>query len=95
MPAPVINKRFTITTTSWTPITVPRSCTQIHLQNEDGTNTVAMRTDPNDSETERSLYALQNFTFGSAMDGAFEPGMVVVYVQASSGIGPVVATYVR
>ncbi len=93
MPSPVVQKRFVLTTSSWTPITVPQSCTQIHVGNDDTTNAAAMRTDPNDSDTERVLYPGQNFSFITA--GSFEPGMVVVYVKASSGSGPAVATYVR
>jgi len=94
MPAPVINQRYTVGASDWVPIAAPQSCSYVHVQNEDGSINVTMRTDKDNSGTSRTLYPLQNFTFGSAQV-SFEPGVTIIWVLAASGSVNVVATFVR
>lgn len=94
MASPVINQRFTATAATWVPVVVPHECSSIHLQNEDGSVNVTMRTDKDDPGTSRTIYAQQTYVFTSAQV-VFAAGSTFVWVQAASGSVALSATFVR
>lgn len=80
-----------------TPIVCPIDCTQVVIENGDGTNAQAVRTDPNDGDTEKGLPASLELTIraNSSGDAVFQRGDTVCRVAPASGAGPVIVTFIR
>jgi hypothetical protein len=80
-----------------TPIVCPIPCTQVVIENADGTNAQAVRTDPTDPDTEKGLPASLELTIraSSSGDPVFQTGETVCRVAPAAGSGPVVVTFIR
>lgn len=88
-------RRLPLSTTIWLAIEPPIACSAVIIENTDSSNAVAVRTDPNDSSTEKSLPASAELELRSHVDGAFGMGTPVCYLLATSGSGPVVISFIR
>lgn len=86
-------RRFPLTTSSWTGITLPVDCSRVVLENGDGTNSVKIRTNPDDSGTEKTLPAGNELDLWSSR-APFVAGTILCYAQASSGAGPLIVSYI-
>lgn len=80
-----------------TPIVCPIDCTQVVIENGDGTNAQAVRTDPDDPDTEKGLPASLELTIraNSSGDAVFQRGEVICRVKPASGSGPVIVSFIR
>jgi hypothetical protein len=80
-----------------TPIVCPIACSQVVIENGDGTNAQAVRTDPADGDTEKGLPASLELTIraSSSGDPVFQVGEMVCRVKPASGAGPVIVTFIR
>lgn len=90
--------RVTLDTVSWTPITAAFDCTQVSVENGDGTNNIAIRSSSGDSTTERTLTPRATQIISAATGSfatAFKAGEVVCYAQAAAGTGPAIVDYTR
>jgi hypothetical protein len=94
MPAPFEILVLNIDAVSWTPVTVPFDCTNLSVKNRDPANAVRLRTNASDPATEDLL--------GPGMEQAlaipfhryrFGHGSQPIFVQATSGTGPVVVKF--
>jgi len=91
--------RVTVDTVDWTPIVAPINCNYFGLRNLEGAE-LLIRTSKDDPNTEDVLEAkeFEAVTASTAFVGEFtrfHQGETVLWVQATSGSGPVVATWVR
>ncbi len=90
--------RVTVNTTDWTAIVAPISCNYFGLRNLEGSE-VLIRTTRDDPNTEDVLEAkeFELVTSTTKYTGEFcrfHQDEVVLWVKATSGVGPVVATWV-
>jgi hypothetical protein len=96
-----VKSRYPITTTDWTAIVAPIDANYFGLKNADG-SALTLRTDKNDDQTEDTLSAgsqelvtaginLRYLTGGSAR---FPQGSTAIWVKATTGVGPVIVTWV-
>jgi hypothetical protein len=100
-----IKKQFSVDTVSWTPIVAPIDCMGVMLKNSNIGAGVKTRTDSADPATQDYIPAgfsesvtvsRHGDTVRDAGSGArFLAGDTLIYCQADSGTGPVVATFVR
>ncbi len=89
-------RRWATSTSVWTPIVCPIACTQIVIENTDASNAQAVRSDPNDSSTEKNLPASLELTLrASSADPCWNIGDVVCSVLARAGAGPICVTFLR
>lgn len=80
-----------------TPVVVPIECSQVVIENGDAANAQAVRTDPNDGGTEKTLPASLELTIrtGNAGCAVFQPGEVVCRVAPAAGNGPIIVSFIR
>ncbi len=89
-------KRFALNSTTFTPITIPIECGYIVIENVDTGNAMAVRTDPDNGETEKTIPAAMELEVMTRGDSCpFQPGAVFVYAKMASGTGPAVVSYIR
>lgn len=86
--------RRLVTTSAFQAITVPIACGQVVIENGDTVNSQAVRTDPNDGDTEKTLPAQLELTL-RAQAQCWEKGDIVCYVKAASGSGPIIVSFLR
>ncbi len=98
MSATYSKTRVTVNTTEWTAIVAPVSCNYFALRNLEGSE-LLIRTSKDDPNTEDVLEANEFETvmgptkfFGEFH--RFNAGETILWVKATSGSGPVVATWV-
>jgi hypothetical protein len=79
------------------PVVCPIACTQVVIENADQSNAQAVRSDPNDGDTEKQIPAGLELTIRATSSGdpVFQPGEVVCRVAPASGNGPIVVTFIR
>jgi hypothetical protein len=79
------------------PVPCPIACTELIITNTDGSNAQAVRTDPNDPDTELALGTSASMTIraSSSGDAVWQAGDVVCRVKPASGTGPVVVRFTR
>jgi len=97
-------KQFAVDTVSWTPIIAPIDCMGFNLKNSQNVD-LRTRTDSADAATqdlipagfnEGLVVARHGDNVRDAGSGArFLAGDTVIFCQAASGTGPVLATFVR
>lgn len=81
-----------------TPIICPIACTQVVIENGDGTNAQAVRTDPADGDTEKSLSGALELTIRATSSGdpVFQPGDMICRVAPGAATTPlVIVTFTR
>ena len=99
-----VKKQLTLDTVSWTAIVAPVDCMGVSIKNSVMVN-LLIRTDSADSTTQDTISAGSVETVsgprhnGGVQDGGSGPrfyaGDTVAYLQAASGTGPAVLTFVR
>ena len=99
-----VKKQVAVDTVSWTAIVAPIDCMGLNLKNSQNVD-LRTRTDSTDPATQDLIPA--GFNEGiivsrhgdqvsdSGSGARFLAGDTVIFVQAASGTGPVVATFVR
>jgi hypothetical protein len=89
-------RHFPLTTTEWTPIVVPTpcNCSQVVLENGDAANSQLIRTDPADANTQKTLQASLELRV-TGLATCFNGGDILCYAQASAGVGPIIASFIR
>lgn len=96
MAQPFVIKNFTAPTGVWTPITVPIDCSKIVIENGSSANACVVRTDPNDSDTAKTLPASLELTIESNSPIApFLANTTICWANPASGSGPLVVSYTR
>jgi hypothetical protein len=100
----IIN-RTTADNISWAAITAPIDCNQVTLYNNDPNVDFKFRTNQTDPNTEARVYAGLGKVIGGSKGFKNERGSVeytrfgigdiIGYVQTISGVGPIVAEYLR
>lgn len=94
MPAPFEIRVLNIDSVSWTPVTVPFSCTNLAVKNRDPINTVRMRTNSADSTTEDLLGPGVEQSLAVPFHRyRFPAGSQPNFLQATAGTGPVVLKF--
>ncbi len=90
--------RVIVDTTGWTPIVAPINCNYFGLRNLEGSE-LLIRTNPDEQNTEDVLESkeFELVTAPTKLVGEFSrfhQGETILWVKATSGSGPVVATWV-
>jgi hypothetical protein len=99
--AAYVKCRYPITVADWTAIVAPDDFNFFGLKNSDG-SALLLRTDENDDQTEDTLPAFGqegvtsgiNLTYISGGLARFPKGSTALYVRATTGVGPVIVTWV-
>lgn len=86
--------RRIVTDATWKPVIAPMDCGQVVLENGDSTNAQAVRSDQDDSDTEKGLPASLELTIRATLGAPFLKGTTICYVKAVAGNGPVIASFV-
>lgn len=94
MPSYFNIRRLPLSTTGWTDVIPPASCSVVKILNADEANVQLVRSDKGDSMTEMWLLPSATLVIDSPAE-TFEPGRVVCSVKAQSGAGPVIAQFIR
>jgi hypothetical protein len=99
-----VKKQIAVDTVSWTAVVAPVDCMAVSIKNSVGVD-LYVRTDSADATTQDTIYAGSIETVaaprhsGALQDGGFGTrfyaGDTVAYLQAASGTGPALLTYVR
>jgi hypothetical protein len=99
-----VKKQITVDTVSWTAIVAPVDCMAVSIKNSVFVD-LKIRTDSGDATTQDTISAGSIETIaaprhaGNILDGGsgtrFYAGDTVGYLQAASGTGPALVTFVR
>ena len=99
-----VKKQITVDTVSWTAVVAPVDCMAVSIKNSVLVD-LRIRTDSADSTTQDTISAGSIETIysprhsGGVQDGAsgsrFYAGDTIAYLQAASGTGPALVTFVR
>ncbi len=99
-----VKKQITVDTVSWTAIVAPVDCMGVSIKNSALVN-LLIRTDSADATTQDTISAGSIETISAprhaagVQDGGsgtrFYAGDTIAYLQAASGTGPALLTYVR
>jgi hypothetical protein len=99
-----VKKQIAVDTVSWTAIVAPVDCMGVSIKNSALVN-LLIRTDSADSTTQDTISAGSMETISAprhaagVQDGGsgtrFYAGDTIAYLQAASGTGPALLTYVR
>jgi hypothetical protein len=99
-----VKQQLTVDTVSWTPIVAPIDCMGLSIKNSTLVN-LSIRTDSGDPTTQDLIAAGSVETIaaprhsGSVHDAGsgirFHAGDTIAFLQAASGTGPVLLTFVR
>lgn len=87
-------RAFNLNTVTWTPITVPITCSRVVIENPSSTNTIAIRTDPAEGNPSKTIPVSAELNLTSSVE-AFAAGTTICWARASAGSGPAVVTYTR
>lgn len=79
----------------WLPVVAPITCSVIVIQNTDGSNSMKVRTDAGDPNTEKTQPASMELTLRSVIPSAWGPNMTVCFVKPSAAETPIVVTFIR
>lgn len=89
-------RRINLTTTDWTDVMVPEDCSQIYILNEDDANSLDLRSDKGNSETQMTLLPSATLKIQSgSYECPFVAGAVVCSLRATVGAGPIVVQFIR
>ncbi|MGH9680562.1 MAG: hypothetical protein ACRD4Y_11490 [Candidatus Acidiferrales bacterium] len=99
-----VKKQLTVDTVSWTPIVAPIDCNGVGIKNSAPVD-LLIRTDSADATTEDTIPAGSIETIsaprhaGGVLDAGsgmrFYAGDTIAYLQAASGTGPAMVTFVK
>jgi hypothetical protein len=99
-----VKKQVTVDTVSWTAIVAPVDCMGVSIKNSVLVN-LLVRTDSADATTQDTIFAGSIETISSPRHPAgvqdsgsgvrFYAGDTIAYLQATSGTGPALLTFVR
>ena len=99
-----VKKQITVDTVSWTAVVAPVDCMAVSIKNSVLVD-LRIRTDSGDATTQDTISAGSIETIaaprhpGGVQDGGagtrFYAGDTIAYLQAASGTGPALVTYVR
>ena len=99
-----VKKQIAVDTVSWTAVIAPVDCMGVSIKNSVGVD-LYVRTDWGDATTQDTISAGSIETVagprhsGALQDGGsgtrFYAGDTIAYLQAASGTGPALLTYVR
>jgi hypothetical protein len=99
-----VKKQITVDTVSWTAVVAPVDCMAVSIKNSVLVD-LRIRTDSGDATTQDTISAGSIETIsaprhpGGVQDGGagtrFYAGDTIAYLQAASGTGPALATFVR
>jgi hypothetical protein len=99
-----VKKQITVDTVSWTAVVAPVDCMAVSIKNSVLVD-LRIRTDSGDATTQDTIFAGSIETIsaprhpGGVQDGGagtrFYAGDTIAYLQAASGTGPALATFVR
>jgi hypothetical protein len=99
-----VKKQISVDTVTWTAVVAPVDCMAVSIKNSVGVD-LYVRTDSADATTQDTIYAGSIETIaaqrhsGVLQDGGsgtrFYAGDIIAYLQAASGTGPALLTYVR
>jgi hypothetical protein len=99
--AAYVKARYPITAEDWTAIIPAHDANYFGLKNADG-SALILRTDKDDDQTEDTLTSSEqelvtagiNLTYLSGGAPRFPAGSTAVWVKATTGVGPVIVTWV-
>jgi len=96
--------QISVDTVSWTPVVAPMDCVGVAIKNSQLVN-LSMRTDSGDATTQDTIPAGSQEGITAPRHGSnpqdagtgarFLAGDTIAYLQAASGTGPVIVTFVR
>ncbi len=99
-----VKKQVAVDTVSWTPVVAPIDCMGLNLKNSVSVD-LKTRTDSGDPATQDLIPAGSNEGIITAKHagnvqednrpGRFLTGETIIFCQAASGTGPVLATFVK
>ena len=99
-----VKKQLTVDTVSWTAIVAPTDCMGVSIKNSVQVN-LSIRTDSADATTQDTITAGSIETISASRHNAgvqdggsgtrFYAGDTIAYLQAASGTGPALLTFVR
>lgn len=87
-------KRFTINSSTFTNIVAPIECATLIITNSESGVAMTVRSDPADSETEKTLPADAEGEIRASLS-CFAAGATVCAIKAASGTGPAIVSFVR
>lgn len=87
-------RRLLIDDTRWYPVTCPIHCATITIENVSAGLAMAIRTDPDDSTTEKRIPALTELEIEASVV-TFEPGTQPCWLQLRGGFGNAVVEFTR
>ncbi|MGO9640352.1 MAG: hypothetical protein ACLP1Y_03470 [Candidatus Acidiferrales bacterium] len=96
--------QISVDTVSWTPVVAPIDCVGVAIKNSQLVN-LSVRTDSGDATTQDTIPAGSQEGITAPRHGSnpqdagtgarFLAGATIAYLQAASGTGPVIVTFVR
>jgi hypothetical protein len=101
-----VKKQIAVDSVSWTPVVASINCSGLNLKNSQNVD-LRTRTDGADPATQDLIPAgvnegivvasdgLAGGWYGSVAGSRFLAGDTIIFLQAASGTGPVLATFVR
>jgi|MudIll2142460700_1097286.scaffolds.fasta_scaffold1072588_1 hypothetical protein len=90
MPGPFEIRRFTLDPVTWTAVSAPFDCSNISIQNKDGSATVLMRTGRDDPDSEGTIGPLMQQSIAVPFHRyRFQAGTTAFYLRTAAGVGSV------
>jgi hypothetical protein len=85
---------YTLDSGAWTDVEAPFDCSTIIVENKDTANACAVRSDPSDSDTEKTLPAGAEGEIRASIT-CFAAGSRIVSLKPAAGTGPACVSFAR
>lgn len=94
MPSPFEIKSITLSSATWTALVTPWDCSSINIKNADPTNTIKIRTNQADPNTQDTVGPSIQYTIAMPFHRyRFPSGATVLFMQTTAGTGPAVVSF--